>query len=242
MRIDERHEFLGHYIQSAARGEFGIAGFQRQYAWTMTDIEKFLESVSDRLPVGGFLVWRLNKEQMGDKRLSKGRIGPIVHDAGTQSLILDGQNRLTSILWAARFMEAPRGPDYAYSIRELDAWCSGKILVADNAERRMHFVPATEARSPTRFPLGRIMACTLLQLARPIDVHKEMLDAGISESDLDWFLDEIPNLFRTKKTTVTEISDATPEEAFDVYLRVCRTGQPITDDDIAAAHRWMTGN
>lgn len=241
MRIDERHEFLGQYIKSAARGEFGIAGFQRQYAWTTIDIEKFLESVCDQLPVGGFLLWTLNKEQMGDKRLSKGRVGPIVHNADTRTLILDGQNRLSSILWAARFTEAPENPEYAYSIAELNAWRSGQTLVADSAERRMHFVPTREARSSTRFPLGRIMAGTMLQLVRTIDMFEEMQAAGIPDSDLNWFLDDVPNYFRAKKTTVTEISDATPEEAFDVFLRICRTGQPVTDEDISAAHRWMTG-
>lgn len=241
MRIDERHEFLGHYIRRAANGEFGIAGFQRQYVWTTIDIEKFLESVCDQLPVGGFLLWTLNKEQMGEKRLSKGRIGPIVHDADTRTLILDGQNRLSTILWAARFMEAPETPEYAYSIPELNAWCSGQTLVADIAERRMHFVPTPEARSPSRFPVGRIMAGTMLHLVRGVDVFQEMQDAGIPDSDLSWFLDDIPNFFRSKKTTVTEISDATAEQAFDVFLRICRTGQPVTDEDISAARRWMTG-
>lgn len=242
MRIEERHEFLGHYIRSAAKGEFGIAGFQRNYAWTTTDIEKFLESVSDQLPIGGFLLWRLNREQMGDGRLSKGRIGPIIHDDATQTLILDGQNRLSSILWAARFMEAPEAPAHAYSVAELNAWCAGNTLVADSEERRMHFVPIQAARSPTRFPLGRIMSGTMLQLARSLDIYTEMQDAGIPDSDLNWFLDDVPDFFRTKKTTVTEISDATPEQAFDIFLRVCRTGQPVTDEDISAARRWMAGD
>jgi hypothetical protein len=156
-------------------------------------------------------------------------------------LILDGQNRLSSILWAARAMEAPKRPEYAYSIQEMNAWCSGQTLVADSLERRLHFVPTPEARSSTRFPLGRIMAGTMLQLVRSVDVYAEMESAGIPDSDLNWFLDDVPDFFRRKKTTVTEISDATADEAFDVFLRVCRTGQPVTDEDISAAHRWMTG-
>jgi hypothetical protein len=40
---------------------------------------------------------------------------------------------------------------------------------------------------------------------------------------------------------VTEISHAAPDEAFNVFLRVCRSGQPVTDEDIAAARKWMLG-
>lgn len=241
MRIDERHEFLGHYIRSAATGEFGIAGFQREYAWNTADIELFLQSVCDKLPVGGFLLWELTPDQLDGRRLSKGRIGPIVHDNTARTLILDGQNRLCSILWAARIAEAPDTPEHAYSLPELNAWRSGQTLVADSAERRMHFVPTQESRSSTRFPLGRLMSATLLSLVRPLEVFDEMKAAGIPDSDLNWFLDDIPNRFRNKRTTVTEISNATAEEAFDVFLRVCRTGQPVTDEDISKAYRWMTG-
>jgi uncharacterized protein with ParB-like and HNH nuclease domain len=95
MHIEERHDFLGQYVRNATNGQFGIAGFQRRYAWTKTDIESFLESVSDKLSIGGFLLWKLTKEQLGQGRLSKGRIGPVEHAASTPTLILDGQNRLT---------------------------------------------------------------------------------------------------------------------------------------------------
>lgn len=242
MRIDERHEFLGHYVKAAATGQFGIAGFQREYAWNKNDIEKFLESVCDQLPIGGFLLWNLSRDQVGDRHLSKGRIGPIIHDTNTSTLILDGQNRLSSILWAARVAEAPDTPAHAYSKAEVEAWRSGQTLVADSAERRMHFVPDAASRSSTRFPLGRIMAGTMLQIVRTVDIFDEMQLAGIPDSDLNWFLEDVPHYFRTKKTTVTEISNATADEAFDVFLRICRTGQPVTDDDIAAARRWMTGS
>jgi Uncharacterized conserved protein len=241
MRIEERHDFLGYYVRNASQGHFGIAGFQRQYAWTQLDIEKFLESVCDQLPIGGFLLWTLDKDQVGDRCLSKGRIGPIQHDPNTRTLILDGQNRLSSILWAARKAEAPETPDYPYSPAEVQTWFSGQTLVADSAEKRLHFVPDSAAYSSTRFPLGKIMAATLLQLTRSTDLFAEMQEVGIPDSDLNWFFDDIPDYFRSKKTTITEISYATPEEAFDVFLRVCRTGQPVTDEDIEAAKRWMFG-
>jgi Uncharacterized conserved protein len=239
MRYEQRHDFLGHYVRSAAQGEFGIAAFQRPYVWTKEDVELYLESVCGQLPVGDFLLWKLDSEQVGDARLSKGRIGPIEHKATTQTLILDGQNRLSTIIWAARSAEAPGAPAVLYSEQELAVWRGDETLVADIEEQRIHFVPSSAAHSPTRFPLGRIMGGTILQLERTFDVFSAMRDAGIAESNLNWFLDDIPNHFRSKKISVTELSDATPEEALHAFLRICRNGQRITDEDIEAARRWM---
>lgn len=62
---------------------------------------------------------------------------------------------------------------------------------------------------------------------------------GIRDGDFNWFFDDIPSFFRTKKVVVSELSHATADEAFEVFLRVCRTGQPITDEDVAAARAWI---
>lgn len=240
MRIEERADFLGEYIKNASTGKYGIAAFQRPFVWTKNDVEQFLASVCDQIPIGGFLLWTLDDEQHAGI-LSKGRIGPVVHDASTRTMVLDGQNRLSSIIWAARLDEAPSQPAYPYSKQELAVWFSGETLVADIEEKRIHFVPDAAARSPKRFPLGRIMAGTMLQLVRSLDVFAEMETAGIVDSDLNWFLDTIPGHFRSKRTTVTEISHASKEEAFDIFMRVCRTGQPMSDEDFDAARRWMAG-
>jgi hypothetical protein len=39
------------------------------------------------------------------------------------------------------------------------------------------------------------------------------------------------------KTVVTEILDATAEEAFDIFMRICKTGQPMTDHDFRSCPR-----
>jgi hypothetical protein len=238
MRVEERHEFLGQYIKNAGNGQFGIAAFQRPFVWDKTDIEKFLQSIMDGIPIGGFLLWTLEKDQDADV-LSKGRVGPITHDSATRTMILDGQNRLASIIWAARASEASVAPAYPYSAKELEVFFSGETLVADIEEKRMHFVPDSAAYSSTRYPLGEILAAQIMRRVRPTDVYQKMMNLGISDEDLNWFHDDIPHAFLTKKTVVTEIRDATAEEAFDIFMRICKTGQPMTNLDFEAAWAWM---
>lgn len=238
MRVEERHEFLGQYIKRAGNGDFGIAAFQRPFVWNKTDIEKYLQSITDGIPIGGFLLWTLGKEHDA-KVLSKGRIGPVEHDAATRTMILDGQNRLGSIIWAARVDEAPDAPACPYSVHEREVFLSGETLVADFEEKRMHFVPDEAAYSPTRYPLGPILAAQVMRRVRPTDLFQRMTEIGVPDESLNWFFDDIPHDFMAKKTVVTEILDATADEAFDIFLRICKTGQPITDADLAAARAWM---
>lgn len=239
MRSDERHHFLGDHIRRVGRGEIGIAAFQRPFRWTKRDVEAFLLSVTDDVPIGSLLTWVLTDEQRNSGLLSKGRVGPVIHDSAVKTLVLDGQNRLSTVIWAARRPEAPDDPCCPYSPEEVEAWLSDDVLVADLEERRMHFVPSSAARGPKRFPLGEIMAATLLNLTRPLDMLAATEAVGISDGDFNWFFDDIPSFFRTKKVVVSELSHATADEAFEVFLRVCRTGQPITDEDVAAARAWI---
>lgn len=239
MRIHERHDFLGEYVRRASRSEFGIAAFQRPFRWTKLDVEAFLASVMDELPVGSFLTWTLTDAQRDRGLLSKGRVGPVAHDRSVETLVLDGQNRLSTIVWAARRAEAPVDPACPYSREEIDVWLGDEVLVADVEERRMHFVPSSAARAPKRYPMGDVMAATLLGIARPLELLAGMEAAGVADGDFNWFLDAIPNAFRSKKTVVAEIMNASADEAFDVFLRICRTGQPISDEDVEAAQRWI---
>lgn len=239
MRSDERHHFLGDHIRRVGRGEIGIAAFQRPFRWTKRDVEAFLLSVTDDVPIGSLLTWVLTDEQRNSGLLSKGRVGPVIHDSAVKTLVLDGQNRLSTVIWAARRPEAPADPSCPYSPEEVEAWLGDDVLVADLEERRMRFVPSSAARGPKRFPLGEIMAATLLNLTRPLDMLAATEAVGISDGDFNWFFDDIPSFFRTKKVVVSELSHATADEAFEVFLRVCRTGQPITDEDVAAARGWI---
>lgn len=237
MRIHESHDFLSSYVHGVISGDIGVASFQRPFRWTRDDVERFMHSVSDSLPIGSFLLWTLTDEQRKAGGLSKGRVGPVEHGDEVRTLLLDGQNRLSSIIWAARMAEAPASPKFPYSDEEREVWLSGWTLVADVEDKRMHFVRSEAAKASKRYPLGELLAA--LRSRKMFEVMTDMQSSGIAESDLNWFMDTVPGFFRSKKTVVAEISDATAEEAWDAYMRICRTGQPITDEDMEIARKWM---
>ncbi len=76
-------------------GNYALPEFQRGYVWTRADVRKLMYSLYRDYPVGSLLVW--NTETVPD--LIRGDDEPV---GGTVSLILDGQQRITSLFGIIR--------------------------------------------------------------------------------------------------------------------------------------------
>lgn len=238
MKINEHHEFLGHYIKNAALGNFGIAAFQRPFVWEKKDVEDFMLSIQKGFPVGTFLLWTPD-ERAGVTPPTKGRIGPVEHGIETKTVILDGQNRLSTLVWAARVDEAPANPRHPYSKQEVAVFLSGETLVIDADEKRIHFVPTANAWGRNRMPLGEALSYGVmgLRLSRPFF---QLLDEkGVRDEYINFMLDEVPHWFQAKRTVVTEIAQATTAEALEAFLVIAKAGQPISKDDYTRAVEWI---
>jgi len=86
-------------FQNCDKGRWKIPNFQRYFDWKEKDIRDLLESIFRDYYVGSFLLWDIDKEPPL-------RIEPILgtdpKDAQTLSIILDGQQRMTSIIYAIK--------------------------------------------------------------------------------------------------------------------------------------------
>lgn len=79
-------------------GSFALPEFQRGYVWNRDQVRKLMYSLYRGYPIGGLLTWVTqtnNKITRGDHELSP----------GTVSLILDGQQRITSLYGIIRGRE-----------------------------------------------------------------------------------------------------------------------------------------
>lgn len=76
-------------------GDIALPEFQRGYVWNREQVRSLMHSLYRRHPVGGLLVWVTkteNAEARGDGKLSQ----------GTVELLLDGQQRITSLYGIVR--------------------------------------------------------------------------------------------------------------------------------------------
>ena len=105
IKPEPKGELLKDIIDWAVSGELGIPEFQRKFAWSRRDIEELLVSILKGYFIGSFLFLKVSPKNppfasrpiQGTERLlnnnNKNRFSPRI-------LVLDGQQRITSIIYA----------------------------------------------------------------------------------------------------------------------------------------------
>lgn len=78
-------------------GSIALPEFQRGYVWNREQVRNFMDSLYRRHPVGSLLVWETKTDQALDHARGDGKLA-----AGTVKLLLDGQQRITSLYGIVR--------------------------------------------------------------------------------------------------------------------------------------------
>ena len=73
-------------------GSIALPEFQRGYVWNRDQVRNLMSSLYRGHPVGSLLVWETQTEQVTDHARGEGKLA-----AGTVKLLLDGQQRITSL-------------------------------------------------------------------------------------------------------------------------------------------------
>jgi hypothetical protein len=73
-------------------GSIALPEFQRGYVWNRDQVRNFMDSLYRRHPVGSLLVWVTQTDQAADHARGDGLLA-----AGVIKLLLDGQQRITSL-------------------------------------------------------------------------------------------------------------------------------------------------
>lgn len=239
-RIHQTHCFLHALVQDLRSGSLLPASFQRPYVWTRDDCLALFNSILRGYPVGSFLLWTPSPET-ALKTVSRGRLGPIVGAANPRwsSLLLDGQNRLATMAWLGHDWDNDVYPADATE-HEKSVWAADQRLVLDLVEEKLVFVDASQAEAGMKLP-ARVLVDTRASMAimRPrwnrweAEFGKDRADDG-----LRW-MDKAQNAFRDARVTATLIEYASPSEARDAFLHICRTGVPMSEEDFNNAVNWL---
>ncbi|RLG19095.1 hypothetical protein DRN63_00375 [Nanoarchaeota archaeon] len=90
-----------------------LPSFQRRFLWDEDDILKLLDSIKNGYPIGNVILWKKpeNVEIEEIDPLSKPLIRTIKKDASSTYFVIDGQQRLTSLLLAFNGWRITRGDE-----------------------------------------------------------------------------------------------------------------------------------
>ena len=89
-------EDLEALLRSAANGEMQLPDFQRDYVWADADVRGLIASIAKGFPVGALLTLESGGHVRFKPRLIEGSKG----DRSPRTLLLDGQQRITSLFQA----------------------------------------------------------------------------------------------------------------------------------------------
>lgn len=248
MRIDQHSSFLLGLMEDALSGRVMPAVMQRPYVWSKQDVEALCDSIISRFPIGGFLFWQPPRGTPINM-VSKGRLGPVtckkIPSNDSPLLLLDGQNRITTIAWMA--LQGPSPLFDELSTCEKVTWATGSTLVLDGDTKTMHFVTEEEASIGLKLPAWTVIdTCKVRNKINANAYIRSQYSKWISkhsEQEINAFeelFDEVSNSFRNARITSTVILDATPEEARNAFLRICKVGVPMSEQDFDMAINWIS--
>lgn len=112
VRIDVKPQTIQWLVDELNSGKYFLPSFQRQYVWDEDDIKDLIDSIIKNYPIGTIILWKPSTASISEiDPFSK----PLV-DVGESNhrevfYVIDGQQRLTSLLLLLNNWEIERGDD-----------------------------------------------------------------------------------------------------------------------------------
>jgi hypothetical protein len=215
-------------MEDIEREVIALPDLQRPFVWEDTKVRSLLDSLFVGFPVGTLIFWHPSND--GDARA----LGTERPSLRATTLVLDGQQRLTSLYAVMRGVEvvgkdgAPRKITIAFRPRD------GRFEVADAAIRNdPEFLPnATELWNGTRTKpqIRRDLVNALRDKGRAVDENYE--DAAERNLDRAHAISDyrFPTV-HIRKTAATQDEEVTESDVSEIFVRINNQGTRLGQAD-----------
>jgi len=211
---------LNKLLEDIAMGEIGLPDIQRPFVWPNTKVRDLFDSMYRGYPIGYLLFW--SNGVTGFHR----QIGEETKQAAARLLIVDGQQRLTSLYAVLKGIPVVRGDFRKERVRIAFCPKSGKFEVADAAIRRdpewLDDISLLWSRETNRH---KVVKGFLQRLRDSREVGEEEEERLTERIDGLYDLQNYP-------LTALELSASVDEEhVADVFVRINSKGTPLNQAD-----------
>lgn len=231
MQVTQDMAFVLDLIQAVRTGRLAPAAMQRPYVWSKQDVIDLFDSMATQLPIGSICLWQPDT-QTSLPASRKSRMAAINTFPDTaDKLILDGQNRITTLAWAMTsdiaHVDRNQIPEHEQNI-----WLDGTILSLDLQTAQFFFASPSERSSASRLivPVHILLndenVRYLMELCKGFNPD----EIATLSTQLSTF-DRIQRQIMSTRIIVSTIFDASLDDAKRVYARICKAGVPISDSD-----------
>ena len=216
---------ISELLDGIRKQDLVLPEFQREYVWSKEQAKQLLVSLVRQYPVGALLLWKT------DKPPELKNIDALPEKLGTVQVILDGQQRLTTLYLLIR-------GDIPPFYRESDITTDPRDLYYNLETGEFQYYQQSKMKDN---PLWRqVIEC---YGDGRISVFEMAKDLSSAEGDVvqlaEMFNDNLNRLRNTVSADIpdqTVPSDAGLDDAIDIFDRVNSQGTKLTDADLALTH------
>lgn len=216
---------LSKLINDIEMGEIGLPDIQRPFVWKNAKVRDLFDSMYRGYPVGYFLFW---ENQVGTKTK---RIGATDHQKVPQLLIVDGQQRLTSLFAVLKGIPVVRENYETEKIEIAFRPTDGAFQVCDAAIRKdPEFLPSISDLFAPDASQYRIVGDYLEALS----VHRARNGQELAPEEktgCEQALQRLFNLTSFPFTTLQLSANIDEEQVAEVFVRINSEGKKLNQAD-----------
>lgn len=216
---------LSKLIDDIEMGEIGLPDIQRPFVWKNAKVRDLFDSMYQGYPVGYLLFW---ENQVGEKTK---QIGAIQHQKIPQLLIVDGQQRMTSLYAVLKGIAVVRENYQTETIEIAFRPVDGKFEVCDAAIRKdPEFLPnISELFAPTASQYA-IVGEYLERLAAYREKNGKEFPAEERKA-CEVALQRLFSLTNFPFTTLQLSASISEEQVAEVFVRINSEGKSLNQAD-----------
>ncbi len=207
-------------IEEIKRGEIALPDIQRPFVWSSAKVRDLFDSMYRGYPIGTLLLWETGAE------ISTRQIGGGEHDRVPKQLIVDGQQRLTS-LFAVITGEKVLTKSFESRQIQIGFKPSNQTFeVADAAIRRdPEFIPDIAELWKDRYRATVRSFLATLTESRSEELSEE------EEEVLESRIDRVRDLRDFRFQVIQLNANADPEQVADIFVRANSQGVDLNQAD-----------
>lgn len=211
-------------ISEIQKGIIKIPKFQREFVWSIDKTAKLLDSILKGYPIGTFILWQTDERINDIKNVGNLKIPP-TPDGTKVQYVLDGQQRITSLSFAA-YLGAiiqktgeKKNTDYSSIVVNLDKNING------NDDQIITAKPTGEKF----LSLSEVLNFTYSKA--------KVLSDKFSEDELE-LIDNYSTAFKTYEFSTVVLRKEDIDSAIEVFTRINTGGQTLTLFEIMSAKTY----
>ena len=213
------HKNYAELIWSIEDGQIQIPQFQRDFVWSMEDSAKLLDSIIKGYPIGTFIFWKTKERLRGVKKL--GGIKLRDPKKGEEiNIVLDGQQRLTSLFAALRGLKVTRD-----SKKEKEDFSGICINLEANKDEKIITTKVADLPEKTFISLAELLRGDFMVLGKFSEEYHEKMR-------------EYKRRVETYDFSIIEVFGFSIDLAADVFTRINVSSKTLTVFEIMVAKTY----